>query len=115
MSPPVKFSPSSLRQQIQALEQQLLQHRLRARNLSAEIKQKTTARLVSPVTLFAGFGAGIAMEQLSHDRKWTFSNVFDVAQACVKLLLLFASAGQLSSRSTQNNTPAAVADEPGRH
>lgn len=114
MRPPVIVSPPSLRQQVQTLERQLLQHRLRARILSAEIKQKTTARLISPVTLLAGFGTGIALEQLGRNRKWTYSNVFDVAYACAKLLL-FASARQLTSGNTQNNTQPAVADEPGRY
>ena len=90
----VRRSSPSLRHQVNALEQRLIQRRQRMRTLVTGAKRKVAARLSSSRTLLTAVGIGVAVEQVSHHRGWSFATVLDTTNAFIGLLLSLSSSMQ---------------------
>lgn len=95
----------SLTRQVNTLETQIILQRRSVRMAAAGFKRKITARMVSPGSLLAAFGIGVAMERASHHRGWSLATVVNAAIASIRLLLAFSSPVQsVSENSTQAST-----------
>jgi hypothetical protein len=68
--------------------------RHRVRSLVSGIPGKLVSRLASPGMLLAAAGAGVAVEQASHDRRWANSVIYQAASILIGLL--FARPSQVS-------------------
>jgi hypothetical protein len=94
----------SLSNRATTLEKQLMLHRQRVRILVGEINGKIAARLVSPGTLLAGVGIGVAVEQASHHRAWSLATALDTASAFIGLLLSLSPPAQQASKNADGLT-----------
>jgi len=87
-------SSTSLRDQVNGLENQLMLRRQRVHALKVNANQKMAAWLTSPIMLLAAVGAGVAMEQAGHRRTWSVAQVMQAANAGLGLLMMLTSFGQ---------------------
>jgi hypothetical protein len=95
----------SLSHQVTSLENRLMLRRRRVRALVEDINGKVAARLISPGTLLAAFGIGVAVEQISHHRAWSLATALDTANAFAGLLLALSSPAQQAGNSARRLHP----------
>jgi hypothetical protein len=95
----------SLRNQATTLEKRLVVRRQRVRTLVEDFNGNVTARLISPTTLLAAFGIGVAVEQVSHHRAWSLATALDTTSAFTGLLLALASPVQQAGDNTRRPGP----------
>jgi len=105
MSEEVQESLTSLRDQVNGLENQLMLRRQRMHALKVNANRKMAARLTSPLMLLAAAGAGVAMEQASHRRTWSVAQVIRAANAGIGLLLMLTTFGQQITGSDEAPGP----------
>jgi len=95
----------SLSNQVSSLEERLVLRRRRVRTLVEDINGNVTARLISPATLLAAFGIGVAVEQISHHRAWSLATALDTANAFTGLLLALSSPVQQAGNTVRRLHP----------
>jgi len=74
--------------------------RHRVRGLVSGMPRKLVSRLASPGMLLAAAGAGVAVEQASHDRRWASSVAYQVASILIGMLFARPSQAPQVEEST---------------
>jgi hypothetical protein len=80
-----------LGRQITDLEAQLARRRHNVRLQARGIRQDIAGALITPGTLLAAVGVGVALEQSSHPKIWSIAAILEAINASLGLLHSFKS------------------------